>query len=441
MFAMVAVAPDPPIGSFPLPRTRLIGREADRAVAHALIVGDAVPLLTLSGPGGVGKTRMALAAAADVADRFADGVAWVDLAPLSSADLVPIAVSNALGIVPGPDRPVLEELVRHLHPRQLLLVLDNCEHVLPGAAEVATALLGSCPAVQILAASRAPLHLRGEHVLLIEPLPLPEQNVLSLDAMEQHAAVRLFVERARAVRPGFALTTGNSETVVALCRALDGLPLAIELAAARVTILSPEALLAQMTDRLALLNDGPRDAPIRQQTIEAAIGWSYALLPEAAQEIFRRLGVFAGGFKLDAAQAVAIDGNASFSDTVRGINALVEQCLVHRVEAGGETRFTMLETIRAFALARLRESDEEEACTRARHAAWCLELASSLEVWVAPFFPNGPAILDRLETEYANLHGALTWLQERGDVSRLLTLAGDLLYLWELRGHLREGRQ
>ena len=383
---VVASAASPLLGSLPIPRTRLIGRQSERATARTLLLDEAVPLLTLTGPGGVGKTRLALTVAQDVADQFADGVAWVDLASLRDADLVPVAVAGALGIVPGPNRPVLGDLAHHLRPQQTLLVLDNCEHLLAAIAALVATLLASCPALQILAASRAPLHVHGEQVLPIEPLPLPASTGSRRETVAENDAVRLFVERARAVRPSFALTAANAETIAALCRALDGLPLAIELAAARITILSPEALLAQMTDRLSLLSDGPRDAPIRQQTIAATIGWSYDLLSDEAQALFRRLAVFAGGFTLDAAQAVADAGDGPFSTTMRGINTLVEQSLVHRIEGDGEPRFTMLETVRAFALERLRASDEE-SCTRARHAAWFIDLVASREAWVARVSP------------------------------------------------------
>ena len=480
---MIASAASPLLESIPIPRTRLIGRQSELATVRALLLGEAVPLLTLTGPGGVGKTRLALTVAQDVADQFADGVVWVDLAPLRDADLVPVAVAGALGIVPGPTRPVLGDLAHHLRPRQTLLVLDNCEHLLAAIAALVATLLGSCPALQILAASRAPLHVHGEQVVPIEPLPLPAPTGSRREPVAENDAVRLFVERARAIRPSFDLTAANAETIAALCRALDGLPLAIELAAARITILSPEALLAQMTDRLSLLSDGPRDAPIRQQTIAATIGWSYDLLCDEAQALFRRLAVFAGSFTLDAAQAVGgrfAEGGAtlgggrtrpegttgqrrttgillvsrlslphppsseatplSLPSILDTLNALVEQSLVHRIEGDGEPRFTMLETVRAFALERLRASDEE-SCTRERHAAWFIDQVASREAWVAAYLPHGQTILDELEAEYANLHGALTWLRDTGDVSGLLALAGDLVYLWQLRGHLREGRQ
>jgi non-specific serine/threonine protein kinase len=424
----------------PIPRTRLIGRQTEVASVRALLIEEAVPLLTLTGPGGVGKTRLAQAVAADIARAFADGVVWVDLAPLADAELVPVAVTSAHGIIPRPNRPILGELSDHLRHRQLLLVLDNCEHVLAAVADVVSAVLSACPALQVLTASRAPVRVRGEQVLPVEPLPLPGVTESPGAALAENDAVRLFMERARAVRPGFSLTATNAATSAAVCRALDGLPLAIELAAARITILSPDALLAQMTDRLSLLSDGPRDAPVRHQTIAATIEWSYDLLPDEVQVFFQRLAVFAGGFTLAAAQVVAGVGDSSFPSIMRGINALVEQSLVHRTEGDGEPRFTMLETIRAFALERLRESGEEP-CTRERHAAWFIELAASREAWVAAFLPDGPAVLDQLETDYANLHAALAWLRDTGDIPGLLALAGDLLYLWELRGRLREGRQ
>jgi predicted ATPase len=339
---VVASAASSLLESLPIPRTRLIGRRSERATARTLLLDEGVPLLTLTGPGGVGKTRVALTVAQDVADQFAGGVVWVDLASLRDADLVPVAVAGALGIVPGPSRPVLGDLTHHLRPQQIMLVLDNCEHLLAAIAALVATLLGSCPALQFLAASRAPLHVHGEQVVPIEPLPLPASTGSTRETVAENDAVRLFVERARAVRPSFALTAANAETIAALCRALDGLPLALELAAARITILSPEALLAQMTDRLALLSDGPRDAPIRQQTIAATIGWSYDLLSDDAQALFRRLAVFAGGFTLSAAQGVGQTGDASFSTTMRGITTLVEQSLVHRIEGDGESRFTML---------------------------------------------------------------------------------------------------
>jgi non-specific serine/threonine protein kinase len=249
-----------------------MGRDAAIADARALLLGATVPLLTLIGPSGVGKTRLALAVARAVAADFSDGMFWVDLAPATDPGMVPAAVVAVVGLPPAPDRLPLNELLRLLRPHQTLLLLDNCEHLLPAVAELVGELLPACPAIQVLATSRSPLRVRGEQVFPVEPLPLPIDTPALREYLAHNAAVRLFVERAGAVRPGFALTAGNVGTVSALCRALDGLPLALELAAARTVVLSPEALLAQMTDRLTLLTDGPRDVPIRQQTIEATIG-------------------------------------------------------------------------------------------------------------------------------------------------------------------------
>ena len=395
-------------------------------------------LLTLTGPGGTGKTRLAQAVAKGVGDAFADGVVFVALASIADPDLVPATIGRALGL---PDRgtgPLLVRLMAILREKSLLLVLDNFEHVLAAAPAVAE-LLAACPTLIVLATSRAPLHIRGEQEFPVPPLPVPDLDQPATPAaLLRSPSVALFCARARDVRPDFVLTDEAALAVAAICRRLDGLPLALELAAARTKLLPPPALLARLGRRLPLLTGGPRDAPARQQTLRDTIAWSYDLLTEKEQRLFRCLAVFAGGCTLELAEAVCNPAGDLGLDLLEGVTSLLEKSMLRQSEGPeGEPRVAMLETIREYALDRLAAHGEEEAL-RARHAAVFFALAEEAEP--RHFTSERPAWHRRLAAEHDNLRAALGWARDQGDVEMWLRLAGALAWFWVPRGDFAEGR-
>jgi predicted ATPase/class 3 adenylate cyclase len=433
----------PPTHNIPLPPTPLIGRDRELAAACALLRGAArVRLLTLTGPGGTGKTRLAFQIAADLVSDFADGVFYVNLAVIDDPALVALTIAQTLGVWETPGRPLSHSLQDYLRDRQVLLLLDNFEQV-GLAAPLVAALLSAAPRLAVLVTSREVLHLAGEQSFPVPPLALPDPERLPpLDALAQYAAVALFVQRAQAARPGFALTATNAEAIVAICHQLDGLPLALELAAARVKILSPGALLERMDQRLHLLTGGSRDLPPRHQTLRNSIAWSYDLLEGGEQQLFARLAVFVGGRTLDAIAAVCNAGGDLQVDVLDGVTSLLDKSLLLQLEdAAGELRFWMLDTLHEFAYERLVERGERDTL-REQHGRFFLALAERAEPELQG--PREKEWLDRLALEHANFRLALQWALERSNehgAAPGLRLLGALWRFWYVRGYLSEGRR
>jgi predicted ATPase len=400
-----------------------------------------VRLVTLTGPGGSGKTRLGLQVADDLIDDFEEGVFFIDLASISDPGLVPAAIAQTLGVREIEGRAVLNCVKDYLREKHLLLLLDNFEQVVAAAPGVVD-LLVSAPYLKILVTSRAALHVRGEKTFPVHPLPVPRlEDLPPAERLLQYAAVALFVQRAQDVKPDFAVTNDNAPAVAEICSRLDGLPLAIELAATRVNLLPPRAMLARLEDRLTLLTAGPQDLPTRQRTLRDTIAWSYDLLNEDEKKLFRRLPVFAGGCTLEAANGVCNAHRDLKIDLLDGMGSLLDKNLLRQEEYGNgtEPRFTMLETIREYGLAQLGASGEGEDIQR-QHAAYFLALAEETE----PKLHGAQQVvwLDRLEREHDNFRAVLVWSWTNEDDRQLgLRLAAVLNWFWQLRSHLSEGRK
>ncbi len=403
----------------PVPPTPLMGREHEKSTLIDLLTRPGPRLITLTGPGGVGKTRLAVAVAGEVAEAFPDGLVFVSLVPLVDPALVIPAIAEALGVRETGARTLGETLRAFLQTRRLLLVLDNVEHVLAAAPDVAALLAGSTE-LRVIATSRAPLHVRGEQTYPVEPLGLPDlSQVPSPEAAATSPAVRLFVERAREVSPAFALNRANAAAVAVICRRLEGLPLAIELAAAWVNLLPPLTLLARLDQALPILTRGARDLPVRQRTMEHTIGWSYDLLDSPAQALFRRLAVFAGGWTVEAVEALGRDRECGDTQVLTLLAGLVEQSLV-AVEPADEGRFRLLEPVRQYAEQLLEQHGESQQAHQ-EHATWCLLLAEQAEATLGSVGADA-WWLDRLEAEHDNLRAALAWILQQEDMPERFAL-------------------
>ena len=401
--------------------TSFVGRVLQLTEVRKLLAENRI--VTLTGAGGVGKTRLAVELAGQLANNYSDGVWYVDLAPITDPDLVPVAAARALGLPDQPGRSMMDTLLRFVRDRQMLVVLDNCEHLLYVCAELTVALLGAAPGLTLLATSREPIGVSGEATWRVPSLSVADE------------AVELFADRARLAQAGFAVTDENAAVVAEICQRLDGMPLAIELAAARVRALSLVEILDSLHDRFRLLTGGSRTAVRRQQTLRASVDWSHALLTESERVLFRRLAAFLGGFDLDAVLAVAGADGLERYQVLDQLSLLVDKSLVFAENSSGATRYRLLETVRQYALEKLGESGEADAI-RSRHRDYYAALAALLD---APAGSDYEQRLEQAEIEIDNLRAAFGWSRENSDVDLALALASSLQPLWQARGRVREG--
>jgi predicted ATPase/transcriptional regulator with XRE-family HTH domain len=447
--ARIASAPDvvlpapraplrpPDLGSYLIATSPFVGRSHEMAAISARLREPSVRLLTLTGPGGIGKTRLAFRAATLLRDQYADGSYFVALESLTDPALVLPTIAAAIGAPESAHLSAVHRLADALHGREVLLVLDNFEHVSPAAGELAQ-VLATCGGLSLLVTSRTSLHLAAEHEYPVPPLATPHsphwRSILDLQAFD---AIALFLQRARASLPGFDLSVDNAHTIEAICARLDGIPLAIELAAARVKVLPPASLLARLDRQLTILTGGPPDMPVRQRTVRATLDWSHGLLTEDTRALLRRVAVFSGGWTLDAAECICADSTVAREDTLDLLTRLVDHSLVVVSERDSDTRYRLLEPIRQYAEEKLRDAGEEETL-RERHLAWYLDLAERIESqgWILP----RPTSQTVLRPELDNLRAALAWSRRDASGQTELRLAGTLTALWALAGVVSEGR-
>lgn len=412
--------------------TSFVGREAELRTLRRMLSQHR--LVTLIGPGGCGKTRLAVEAAHRFLDDYCDGVFFVELAGLLTPDLVPAAVAHALGVPSGMDK-----IVERLRNRHALLLLDNCEHVIPACVTFLNALMAQCPRLRVLTTSREVLGLAGEAVFGTPPLTVPPSDAVGAAELMQYEAVQLFADRAAAVLPDFHVSEQNARAVAQICLQLDGVPLALELAAARIRLLTSQQIAARLNDRFRLLTAGPRSGDDRHRTLRATVEWGYDLLSPREQRCFRRLAVFAGGMTLEAAEAVCAGGDIARADVMDLVAQLLDKSFLQSAGADGpHRRYHLLETLRIYGREALESSGELDALRRL-HRAWCQELAT--EAWQHQMAPDQAVWFDRLEAEHDNLRAALRWSLDIGDVEGCLQLANRLGWFWVVRGYLREGRE